>query len=209
MADINGEPFLELLMNYWAKQGISKFIICVGYMKDYIINYMLDKKNIEYKIVFSSEERPLGTGGALLLAREKVTEKRFLLMNGDTFIDINLHDMVEYHEKTKADWTIAVCEEQHQRRYGSIKVNENEQVVGYDQSFSKKSGFVNTGVHIIETKLLEYEKDTRGEKIDLEADILKSILDKNKRVMGYRTKHHFIDIGTPDDFKKFQLRMKK
>ena len=83
MAPINNRPFLEHQMDYWIGQGINRFILSVGYLKDLIIDHFGDKykkASIEYAI----EHKPLGTGGGLLLAAKNITEP-FLVLNGDTF----------------------------------------------------------------------------------------------------------------------------
>ena len=98
MAKINKEPFLSLLIKYLKKQNIKKVILSVGYKKERIINFY--KNNFEgVEILYSIEETPLKTGGAIKKALNYVKEKEVFVLNGDTFFDIDLNDMKNFHKK--------------------------------------------------------------------------------------------------------------
>ena len=90
MAPINGRPFLEHQMRYWSTQGIDHFVLSVGYRYQTIIDYFgaqVEGASLDYVI----EESPLGTGGGLVLASKKVSQQEnFLLLNGDTYFEIEL-----------------------------------------------------------------------------------------------------------------------
>jgi len=95
MVIINGRPFLEYQMEYWINQGITRFILSVGYLKDLIINHFGDSFNgasIEYVV----EPKPLGTGGGMLLAAKNITEI-FIVLNGDTYIEVDLNSLYKFH----------------------------------------------------------------------------------------------------------------
>ena len=71
MAPVNGSPFLKLLLNFWIKKGVTKFIISVGYLKNHIKNYF-GKKYMGVPIEYFEENNPLGTGGGLLIISKKL-----------------------------------------------------------------------------------------------------------------------------------------
>ena len=85
MAPIGGRPFLEYQLDYWIVQGISRFVLSVGYRHEAIMQHLGTRyKGIELE--YAIEKRPLGTGGGLLLAAEKASRGGpFLLLNGDTY----------------------------------------------------------------------------------------------------------------------------
>ena len=106
MAPILGRPFLEYLMDYWIKQGVNHFILSVGYQKKVIMSHFSNEyhgASIEYSI----ENTPLGTGGALLKASQNISDL-FLLLNGDTFIEVDLKQMIAFHFNKKSDWTLSI-----------------------------------------------------------------------------------------------------
>ncbi|MDW8464053.1 MAG: NTP transferase domain-containing protein [Geminocystis sp.] len=67
MAPINGKPFLEYLLRYLNSQGIRRVVLSVGYMKEKIVDHF-GSRFMDMEIVYSVEEEPLGTGGAIVRA---------------------------------------------------------------------------------------------------------------------------------------------
>src|SRR3989338_2427013 len=108
MAPVGNAPFLAHLLDYWIGRGITHAILSVGYKADVIREYFGDCYEgipIEYAI----EETPLGTGGGLLLAAERLRESGpFLVLNGDTFFEVNLREMVRFHLERLAELTMAL-----------------------------------------------------------------------------------------------------
>ena len=104
MAPICGRPFIEYQLEYWIKQGINKFILSVGYKNKVISGYFGDNyKGVEIDYVIENE--PLGTGGAFLLASERIANNEsFLLLNGDTYFDVDLDKLKEFAIEKDADW---------------------------------------------------------------------------------------------------------
>jgi D-glycero-alpha-D-manno-heptose 1-phosphate guanylyltransferase len=103
MAIVNERPFLAHVMDYWKEQGITRFVLSVGYLKDAIVSHFgcsYHGAKIEYVV----EERPLGTGGGYLLAIEKIQDNDyFVLLNGDTFFEVELSKLIVFAEKNDAD----------------------------------------------------------------------------------------------------------
>ena len=106
MAPINGRPFLEHQMDYWIDQGITRFILSIGYKKEVIIEHFGSSYR-QAKIEFVEEETPKGTGGGLLLAVKKEQFPVFVL-NGDTFFKVNLAIIEKFHNEKKSDWTLSL-----------------------------------------------------------------------------------------------------
>ena len=106
MAMINGKPFLHYLFVYLTQQKISKAILSVGYKAAAIETYFGDKY-LDVEIAYCYEDEPLGTGGGIKKAFKQVTDFAFVL-NGDTFFDIDLNALCEFHFKTESDISLAL-----------------------------------------------------------------------------------------------------
>ena len=108
MAPISGRPFLEHQIDYWIKQGVSHFVLSVGYRHEVIVDHFGNRyKDAELDYVI--EKTPLGTGGGLLLAVEKVgKDEPFLLLNGDTYFAVNLKTLVGFSMTHDADWCFSL-----------------------------------------------------------------------------------------------------
>jgi len=118
MADVEDRPFLDILIEYITLFGFRRIILCVGYMKDMIKNHYMAKDN-HAQILYSEEDVPLGTGGAVKNARTLVHGDRFIVVNGDTFCSLDYRSMVAFHDEKNALVTVSLVA---QERRGDVVV---------------------------------------------------------------------------------------
>ena len=198
MALINNRPFLEYQIDYWINQGINQFILSVGYLKDKIINHFGDTYKgceIEYAIEFE----PLGTGGGLLLAAQDLTEP-FLVLNGDTFIEVDLDNLCKFHSERQSKWTLTLFRTNQFDRYMGMDVDLTGEILSLKSKVKKSANLANGGVYLIDPsslKLLPYEA---GDKISLEDELLPSFISNGGILFGVECEGKFIDIGVPEDY---------
>ena len=121
MAKIRNKPFLEYLLNYWYSQGIKFFILSVGYLASEIENYFGNNYR-DAEIRYVCEDKPLGTGGGLILCRDILPkDKPILVLNGDTYFPINLQELASQACKFEADWAMALFRNDNQEEILSNK----------------------------------------------------------------------------------------
>ena len=198
MAPIRDRPFLEHQMDYWIKQGINRFILSVGYLKDLIIQHFGNTYKgvaIEYAI----EHEPLGTGGGLLLAEKGLTEP-FLVLNGDTFIEVDLDNLYEFHLERKSEWTFSLFRTSQFERYMGMDVSPNGEILSLKSESKKSSGLANGGVYLIEPSALNSLAFKAGDKASLEDELLPNFISNGGVLYGKECKGKFIDIGVPEDY---------
>lgn len=204
MAPINDKPFLWYIMEWLYKQNIKKVILCVSYKSEVIKDYFGDKYK-EMEIVYSIEEVPLDTGGAIKKAFEKVNSEYIFIVNGDTFFDISIWKMFDHHLKTQSCMTIALKPMKDCDRYGTV-VLSNDRIVSFKEKEYKKHGNINGGIYITHRNLFnEFEMQ---KKFLFENDfIIKHIA--SLKLMGFIADEYFIDIGIPQDYKRAQIELPK
>ena len=198
MAPIRNRPFLEHQMDYWIKQGINRFILSVGYLKELIIEHFGNTYKgipIEYAI----ENEPLGTGGGLLLAEKGLTEP-FLVLNGDTFIEVGLENLYEFHLERKSEWTFSLFRTSQFERYMGMDVSPNGEILSLKSESKKSSGLANGGVYLIEPSVLGSLAFKAGDKASLEDELLLNFISNGGVLYGQECKGKFIDIGVPEDY---------
>lgn len=198
MAPINGRPFLEYLMDYWIEQGISRFILSIGYLSQMIIDHF-GKKYRETSIDYIIEESPLGTGGGLLMSAKGLTEP-FLVLNGDTFFEVDLKDLTAFHEKNKSGWTISLFSTTNLERYMSIEITKTGKILKMKVNNNQSSYLVNGGVYLINPSILKDFKELIAKKISLEDEILSECVSSGQAIYGLECFGGFIDIGVPEDY---------
>ena len=94
LAPINGTPFIDILLADCIKQGLQRFILCVGYLKEQVIEHLSNRNDCE--IIFSMEDKTLGTGGALKNAEPHIKSDPVLVMNGDSYVKYNINDLISW-----------------------------------------------------------------------------------------------------------------
>jgi len=207
MAPINNVPFLEYLISYWIGQGIKEFFLSVGYKKDIIISHF----GREYKgsqISYVLEDEALGTGGAFILSSKNIKET-FLLLNGDTFVEIDLQKLANHHKKNNSIWTIAVVKKDDIKRYLGIKTSDSGEILELASKSAKGENFVNAGAYLINGEIRTLFRDMIGKACSLENDLLPLIHSSDCRVYSFEVNGKFIDIGLPEDYYRAQDLFKR
>jgi len=205
MADINGKPFLEYLLLNLKKKGIDRVVLAVGYKWEIIKNYFGEKYN-NIEITYSIEDNPLGTGGAIKQAMNFTESKDVLMLNGDTFFDINLSKFFEFHKGRTSVLSLALKKMVNFHRYGAVEIDENNKVVAFLEKKYRKEGLINAGVYLLNKKFFLSLKLT--ERFSFEKDFL----EKNYKICsfyGLPFDSYFIDIGVPDDYAKAKRDFEK
>lgn len=200
MAPINGRPFLEYQMDYWIDQGVDRFIISVGYMKDVIIDHFGDSYRSS-SLTYAKEEKPLGTGGGLLLAAQGLNES-FLVLNGDTFFEVDLNELLQFHIEHDSEWTFSLFSSNEIGRYMGMDINPDGEIVSLKSDRTDLGFPANGGVYLINPSALEktMTKPFLSHNLSLEDDLLSTFKAQGGRLYGLEFSGGFIDIGVPQDY---------
>lgn len=183
--------FLEILIRKIAKYNINKIYICAGYKSDIIFKKFHKKKINLVDIEVLVEKKPLGTGGCLKKLEKKISNY-FFILNGDTYFDINLNNLIiPNHQST----VMALTDSKNYKtnyQLTSLDIENNKRVF-----FSKKSQYFNAGIYFFNKKKL---KEFKNKYFSFEKNFLEEEI-KKKRVIGIKFNNFFIDIGTPDSLR--------
>lgn len=201
MAPINGRPFLEYQLDYWIKQGISHFVLSVGYRHELIIDHFGYKyKDAELDYVI--EETPLGTGGGLLLAAKKISKDNpFLLLNGDTYFAVDLKTLTEFSLANNADWCFSLFRTNENGRYMGMDISPQGQITSLKSRTDRPDCLANGGVYWVNSHAsLLSERFSPVDKLSLEDDIFPAAMAFGQHLLGIEFSDTFIDIGVPNDY---------
>ena len=205
MAPVAGRPFLEHLLDQWIAQGVSHFVLSVGYRHEVIVDHFGDRyrgADVSYAI----ENTPLGTGGGLLLAARSLPpgdSERFLVLNGDTYFDVPLAPLREFAERTDADWCFSLFKAQETGRYMGLKVDDEHRIVALRHDDQRIGRLANGGVYLVHPRALRGGfVPVEGASVSLENDLFAAWMAGGQRFLGKPFDGAFIDIGVPDDFRR-------
>jgi D-glycero-alpha-D-manno-heptose 1-phosphate guanylyltransferase len=195
MADIGGRPFLELLLDLLASQGLQRIILSVGYLSETIRNHFGDSYH-GLEISYAVEDTPLGTGGAIKNALRFATHSSVFVINGDTFLKLDYRSMQAAHTSAATTFTMAVREVSDVSRYGAIVTNNAGVIQVFGEKRGAGRGFINTGAYLVDRKV--FEPFDLPEAFSVESDFLAVHLGAIRPV-AFQTSGYFIDIGIPED----------
>lgn len=203
LAPIADRAFVDILVDYLLSYGFQRFVFCVGHLKEQMICHFDGRDDCQ--IEFSVEETPIGTGGAIKKAGNKINSDIFLVLNGDSFCEIDYKSFLEFHVKKSAALSIAVSEMDGTREFGSIILDNNCRIVSFDEKSDVPSCLVNAGIYIFGKDVLHRLHDMQAAFFSLEGDFLPKAI-KAIPSYGYKTSTKFWDIGTPERYHAFCKR---
>jgi len=182
MASVCGKPFLYYILQSLVQQKIERIILAVGYKKEVIINYF-GYKFKSADLIYSIEDVPLGTGGGIRKALEMTSGRQVLIINGDTYFNLPIGELDQFHSEGNFDLTMCLKPMEHFDRYGTVTVDQNR-VIGMKDKQPCFSGLINGGVYLINREIIEkfkvgiafsFEKDFLEKEIGMlhQKDVVK------------------------------------
>jgi NDP-sugar pyrophosphorylase family protein len=201
LAPVGNRPFLELLIRQLGSHGIRRLIMCTGYLADQIEEEFADGSGLGVTIEYSKEPEPLGTAGAVKFAQRFLHgAPDFLVMNGDSFLELDLNQLIQLHRSHGALATMAVVPVDNAGRYGTVRVDSGGRVTEFcEKAGSDSPGLINAGVYVFSPAILGL---IPAGPVSLEKDVFPRLLDRG--VYAAREQGMFIDIGTPADYAQAQ-----
>jgi NDP-sugar pyrophosphorylase family protein len=200
MMDINGKPFLEYMLNNCHEQGFNNIVLCVGYKHEVITQYFGNGEKFGLNINYSIGKKPLGTAGEIKHA-QKFIDNTFIVMNGDTFSDMSLKKIIEYHKEKKSNITIACTKSNNEGRSGGINITQYKLITSFDEKIEKS--YINSGIYVLEPNIKELLNTITSEEISFEKDIFPKKISE-KKIFAYVTDKPFTDIGIIESLEKFR-----
>jgi NDP-sugar pyrophosphorylase family protein len=202
LANVAGRPFLGLLFRQLRRSGFERVILAVGYQHE-LIRSQFGERAFGLHLVYSCESSPLGTGGALGLAAERVESEDALVMNGDSYTDADLDDFVHDHDGSGAEVSMVVAPSDGRTDVGSVQVSPSGRMTAFcEKDDSLVAHYLNAGIYLISKRLLN--EIPAGLVLSLEHDLFPSWLEGGKLIQAFVSSSGCVDIGTPDRYRGAQ-----
>jgi NDP-sugar pyrophosphorylase family protein len=201
LALIGDIPFLQLLVLQLRSQGIRRIVMCTGFQSGQIKDEFGDGSKWDVAIEYSNETSPLGTAGAIKLAAGFLPQAtEFLVLNGDSFLELDFRELFRFHHAHHGLATLAVHRVKDAARYGTVQLDAQNRIFRFSEKLGTPApGTINGGVYIFNREVLRYIPEG---PVSLEKDILPSLLEHG--VFALEQNGMFIDIGTPEDYARAQ-----
>jgi NDP-sugar pyrophosphorylase family protein len=204
MVPVKGKPFLEYQLDLLRLQGLTDVVLCVGYRANVVRAYFGNGKQWGMHISYAVEAAPLGTAGALRNALQYTTEP-FLVLNGDSYTQVDLSSLERAHKRfcdsdSDAVGTLLVTPAPTTEPFGSVEVDSGGRVRSFTEKRAGTVGPVSSGIYILNPEALQFIPGGRPVSIEYETfPILLSV----KHLYAYFESASFIDVGTPEGYARF------
>ncbi len=198
LAPVASRPFLAIVLDRLRRQGITSFVLSVGYRHE-LIQEAFGKSYEGLPVRYAVEREPLGTGGAIRFAATQCTGHDVVIVNGDSYVEADVRKLQDRHRRSRARLTVCTVAVPDAGRYGALQV-AGDRIVGFMEK-GTGPGLINAGMYLMRRDLLETM--TLPAAFSFERDVLAACLSEiDPHALLVEGK--FIDIGVPEDYARAQ-----
>ena len=197
---LSGVPFIALLFDQILRAGGQRVIVSTGFQADKMAATAREvggQMRRVMEVVCVEEKKPLGTGGAIRLAAVQAATSSLVVLNGDSFLDVDLLDVTSTHTRRRAEFTMVACEVSDAGAYGSVRVDAKDRLQGFTEKGVLGPGLVNGGVYVARRELIATIPARRA--VSLERELFPRWTER--RMIAHRTTAPLFDIGTAQRIK--------
>jgi len=196
MLPMANAPMAEHVVNLLRRHGFDEIVVTVGFLASMIRTYFGDGSELGVRLVYATEETPLGTAGSVLNAIDELNE-RFLVISGDVVTDIDLTALVEFHDKRGAVATLALEAVENPLEFGIVIIDAEGRI----ERFLEKPGWgdvfsdtINTGIYVLEPEVFDWIP--AGRAVDFSSEVFPVMLEAGKPLYGHVAGGYWEDVGT-------------
>jgi mannose-1-phosphate guanylyltransferase/phosphomannomutase len=196
MLPLVNRPLMEHIVGLLKQHGFDEIVVTVAFLANAIRTYFGDGSELGVRMVYATEQVPLGTAGSIRNAMAELDE-RFLVISGDVLTDIDLSAIVDFHDERKALATIGLVAVENPLEFGIVIAQEDGAI---DRFLEKPtwgqvfSDTINTGIFVLEPEIFEYIAPDRA--VDFSSDVFPQMLDEGCPLFGAVATGYWEDVGT-------------
>lgn len=202
MLPLANRPMMEHIVSLLREHEVDEIVVTVAYLANTIRTYFGDGSEFGVKMVYATEENPLGTAGSVRNAME-VLDERFLVISGDVLTDIDLSAIMRFHEERDALATIGLVAVENPLEFGIVITQPD----GTIERFLEKptwgqvfSDTINTGIFVLEPRIFDYIAADRS--VDFSSEVFPALLEAKEPLFGAVAEGYWEDVGTLEAYVK-------
>src|SRR5271155_4599495 len=196
MLPMANRPMMEHVITLLRQHGFEEIVVTVAFMANALRTYFGDGSEFGVRRVYAPESPPLGTAGSVRNARDELDE-RFLVLSGDVLTDIDLAQVVDFHDARGGLATLALKAVENPLEFGIVITRDD----GSIERFLEKptwgqvfSDTINTGIYVLEPEIFDFIPD--GRPVDFSEEVFPAVLDAGRPLFGAVTDGYWEDVGT-------------
>lgn len=175
MVEIGGKPILWHIMKIYGQYGFNEFIICLGYkgyvIKEYFMNYFLHNADLtvdlehnrvayhnsnteKFKVTLVETGLDTKTAGRLKAVQQYIGDEDFMLTYGDGVADINLHELLAFHQAHGKIATVTAVS--LEARFGGMELTADGTVESFREKAKDESKWINGGFFVLKPDVFRF-----------------------------------------------------
>ncbi len=206
MVSILGKPVLQHQIELCKKHGFTDIALLVQHRYEKILDHFGDGSAFGVKLIYVIEVHPRGTSGALRDALHRLAD-RFLVLYGDTFIDVDLRKLWNAHEASGAAGTLVLHPNDHPQDSDLVDIDSHgavRAILPYPHPEGREvRNLVNAALYVLDRVGLEDVTPAEG-KADIAKQMFPRMLELGRHLRGYVTPEYIKDMGTPERLDKVE-----
>jgi NDP-sugar pyrophosphorylase family protein len=198
LAPVGGRPYVTYLLDQLAEAAVRDVVLLTGYRADQV-QRSLGRTYRGLPLTYSPEPAALGTAGPLRYALSYLSSDFVLLINGDSYCDVDWQAVGRFHRQQSADFSMVLARVPDAGRFGRVCARPDSRVTGFtEKSAVSGAGWINAGIYLLARGLIG--EIPPGRPVSLEREMLPAWIGAGRRVYGFRSAGGFLDIGTPESY---------
>jgi len=209
MLPVAGKPCIDYVLRSLISSGMHRVVITTAYMAEYLIKQIGDALDYDASLVYSFEDTPAGTAGAVKRVADFV-DGTFIVAMGDVLADFDAKALVDFHKKSGGIATIALTEVQDPTEYGIVGLDDTGRIERFVEKPRREDAFsnlINAGIYVLEKEVLDHIPDKQ--MFDFGKQVFPLLLKRGLGVYGRKIEGLWMDIGRPSDLLTANLEVVK
>lgn len=193
-------PLIDYILHDIARLRADRVFMLVDYMQEQLMRHCGDGSRYGLRIGYYTDNEPYGTAGACnKIVRE--LDSPFLVVSADIVTNLNLRELIAFHESKGGIASIALSRVDNPCQYGIALLDEEKRIRRFLEKPSRDQAFsntVNTGVYVLETEA--FREVPPGTRFDFSRDFFPRLIQKDAPVYGYEFSEYWNDLGLPGTY---------
>jgi len=204
---VAGRPCIDYVLRSLATSGFHEIIVTTAYLSDALIKSIGDGVDYNASILYSFEENPAGTAGAVRRVGNFIDET-FVVAMGDILCDVDFKALYDFHKRRGGVGTIALTEVDDPTQYGIVGLDAKGRIAKFREKPKREEAFsnlANAGIYVLEPEVLDFIPS--DQKFDFAKDLFPKLLAKGVPLHGSKLDGVWMDIGRPHDLWKASMEI--
>jgi mannose-1-phosphate guanylyltransferase len=199
MLPVAGRPMIEDVLEHLSRHGVDEVVLSLGYKPDAFLAAYPDATCAGVRLVYAVEPEPLDTAGAIAFAaRHAGIDERFVVVNGDVLTDLDLTALVAFHDRNRAEGTIALTKVDDPSQFGVVPTDADGRVVAFVEKPPRDEAptdLINAGFYVLEPSFLA--RVPAGRKVNIERETFPAMV-ADETLFARADPAYWLDVGTPE-----------